>query len=295
MDAQGAVKVKGLGKTSLINVVDKASRLKVESAPRVGVSKPATADYYITLRRAFLNHGLPQRLSLDHDTVFIDNTSPSPFPTRLHLWLIALGVDVIFIRKGRPTDHAIVERTHQTMAQQAPYDRFPWESQQSLWERLDERRAALNQYLPIRALNNQASLEAYPEALYSGRPYRPEWEEDILNLERLYQYLAQGRWFRQNRHGIFSLGGYDYYCGARYAGQTVEVSFDPTRIAFLCQPEDNVQPILVPTKGLAKADLMGDLADLLTLPVYQLALPFAFTVEDQRRAALVSLLGDTTL
>ena len=122
-----------------------------------------------------------------------------------------------------------------------------------------------------------------------------EWEEGILNLERLYQYLAQGRWFRQNRHGIFSLGGYNYYCGAQYAGQTMEVSFDPDNVAFLCQPEDDVQPILVPAKGLTKADLMGDLADLLALPVYQLALPFNFTVEDQRRAALVSLLGDTTL
>ena len=92
MDAQGALLVDGIGSVSLINVIDVASRLKVESCPRVHTPKPAAADYYVTLRRAFLTYGLPLRLSLDHDTVFFDNTTPSPFPTRLHLWLVADGV-----------------------------------------------------------------------------------------------------------------------------------------------------------------------------------------------------------
>jgi hypothetical protein len=65
--------------------------------------------------RAFLTYGLPLRLSLDHDTVFFDNTTPSPFPTRLHLWLLALNIEVVFTGVRRPTDHASIERTHQTM------------------------------------------------------------------------------------------------------------------------------------------------------------------------------------
>jgi hypothetical protein len=65
----------------------------------------------LSLRRAFLTYGLPEALTLDHGTVFYDNTTPSPFPTRLHLWLLALGVQVRFTRKRCPTDHAIIERT----------------------------------------------------------------------------------------------------------------------------------------------------------------------------------------
>jgi hypothetical protein len=91
MDAQGAMHVQGIGSVSLITVIDVASRLKVESCPRVSTPQPAAADYYVTLRRAFLTYGLPLRVSLDHDTVFFDNTTPSPFPTRLHLWLLADG------------------------------------------------------------------------------------------------------------------------------------------------------------------------------------------------------------
>ena len=45
-------------------------------------------------------------LTLDHGTVFYDNTTPSPYPTRLHLWLLALGMQVRFTRKRCPTDGA---------------------------------------------------------------------------------------------------------------------------------------------------------------------------------------------
>jgi hypothetical protein len=49
---------------------------------------------------------LPRQISFDRGTVFFDNTTTSPFPTRLHLWLLSLGVEVSFTRVRRPTDHA---------------------------------------------------------------------------------------------------------------------------------------------------------------------------------------------
>jgi hypothetical protein len=292
MDAQGAMRVDGIGSVSLINVIDVVSRLKVESCPRVSTPKPAAADYYVTLRRAFLTYGLPLRLSLDHDTVFFDNTTPSPFPTRLHLWLVALGIEVVFTGVRRPTDHAAIERTHQTMTNQALVGQS-WPNQRTLWAGLDERRTVLNHWLPIRALHQQAPLQAYPEAVFSGRAYRPEWEEGLLDLDRVYQYLAQGRWFRANHRGTIHLGTYEYGFGYRYHGQTMEITFDPVQVAFVCQPEDATEPLVVPARGLTKADLMGDLAWMLALPAYQLAFPFSS--EEQRHLALVECLSGTTL
>ena len=292
MDAQGAMRVDGIGSVSLINVIDVVSRLKVESCPRVSTPKPAAADYYVTLRRAFLTYGLPLRLSLDHDTAFFDNTTPSPFPTRLHLWLVALGIEVVFTGIRRPTDHAAIERTHQTMTNQALIGQS-WPNQRTLWAGLDERRTVLNHWLPIRALHQQAPLQAYPEAVFSGRAYRPEWEEELLDLDRVYQYLAQGRWFRANHRGAIHLGTYEYHFGYRYHRQTMEITFDPVQVAFVCQPEDATEPTVVPAQGLTKADLMGDLAWMLALPAYQLAFPFS--PEEQRHLALVECLSGTTL
>src|SRR6266566_1212216 len=269
MDAQGIMRVEGVGKVSLISIVDVVSRLKAESYPGLETTNPALPDYQLTLRRAFLTYGLPEILTLDHGTVFYDNTTPSPFPTRLHLWLLALGVQVRFTRKRCPTDHAIIERTHQTMTAQALLGQnYP--SSAALWAGLDERREVLNKHLPSRALSHQAPLEAYPHAIHSGRMYRPEWEEDLLCLENVWRYLQQGRWgLRGRSNGVFCLGSFQDYIGKQFAHRCIEIRFDPDPIAFICHPEESEELVRVPAQGLTKAELMGELAAMQALPTYQ--------------------------
>ena len=183
------------------------SPASVESYPCLDTTNPAIEAYQLMLRRAFLTTGLPRRISLDHGMVFYDNTSPSPFPTRLHLWLLALGIEVSFIRKRCPTDHAKIERTHQTMTLQALLGQR-WSDQTALWAGLDARRAMLNQHIPSCVLQGRAPLQAYPEALHSGRFYRPEWEAEMLELARVFEYLARCRWFgRVRANGRLDLGG----------------------------------------------------------------------------------------
>ncbi len=99
LDAQGNMPVAGVGNVSLITIIDVVSRLKVEIYPCLNMTNPPLEAYQVMLRRAFLTTGLPRRISFDHGTVFCDNTTPSPFPTRLHLWRLVVGVDVCFTRK----------------------------------------------------------------------------------------------------------------------------------------------------------------------------------------------------
>ncbi len=293
LDAQGIMQVEGVGKVSLISIVDVVSRLKTESYPSLETTNPALADYQLTLRRAFLTYGFPQVLTLDHGTVFYDNTTPSPYPTRLHLWLLALGVQVHFTHKRCPTDHAIIERTHQTMTAQALLGQT-YASHANLWAGLDERRAALNHHIPSRTLSHQAPLEAYPDARHSGRMYRPEWEEDLLYLERVWTYLQACRWFRRIRsNGFFCLGGYSYYLGKPVAHLGVAIRFASESLAFLCQLEGSEEIVEVAAQGLTKADLMGELALMQSLPTYQLALPFS--QEAWRQLEYANGLTGTTL
>ena len=83
LDAMGEQKVKGIGKVALINIIDVLSSLKVESYPCLEQRNPSTPEYYLTLRRAFMKFGLPERITFDRGTVFYDNTNPSPWPTKL--------------------------------------------------------------------------------------------------------------------------------------------------------------------------------------------------------------------
>ena len=275
MDAQGVVKVPDLGSVSIININDLFSRVKVDSFPCLNTSHPNTLDYQMVLRRAFLRYGLPERLSLDHDSVFYDNASASPYPSTLHLWLIGLGVDVYFIEQKPPAEHSVIERAHQTINQQAVAGQTFADGsalQQSLSDRLD----FLNRRFPSRSLGGQPPLVACPQAQHSGRFYRLEWEEDMLDMQRVYNYLAKGRWFRRtSSQGQFSLGSQRYSVGKDLADQTLEITFDSQTRELECLSEDGSQDICLPVQGLTTSALMGELSPLLVLPAYQLALPFS--------------------
>jgi transposase len=273
--AKGVIKVPDLGSVSIININDLFSRLKIDSFPCLNTLHPNTRDYQLVLRRAFLNRGLPKRISLDHDSVFYDNASASPYPTTLHLWLIALSADVYFIKQRPPAEHSVIERAHQTINQQAVVGQVFADSS-VLQQCLDDRLDFLNSRFPSRSLDGLPPLVAYPEAQHSGQPYRPEWEEDMLDMQRVYDYLAQGRWFRRtSTHGQFSLGAHRYNLGKDLGNQTVEITFDAQTREFKCLLEDGSQEIRLAAQGLTKADLTGELAPLIALPAYQLALPFS--------------------
>jgi hypothetical protein len=292
LDAQGHMPVDGVGSVCLITSSDVVSRLKVESYPCLDTTNPPLEAYQLMLRRAFLTSGLPRRISFDHGTVFYDTTTPSPFPTRLHLWLLALGVDVCFTRKRQPTDHAKIERTHQTMTLQALLGQH-WPDQTALWAGLDARRTMINQHIPRRVLQGQAPLQAYPGAAHSGRSYRPEWEADMLDLTRVFQYVGSCRWFRQIKsNGRVGIGGYQYYLSTAWRDRTLELHFDPLQGCFVGQPEGIETTVTLVHQGLSKSALMGERADLLALPAYQLALPF--THEAWRQLEYTRTLAGTT-
>jgi hypothetical protein len=226
--------VAGVGNVSLITIIDVVSRLKVESYPCLDTTNPPFSAYQLMLRRAFLTTGLPRRISLDHGTVFYDNTSASPFPTRLHLWLLADGASTSASSASAVplTTPKLSERTKPWRYKRGTGHRWP--DQTALWVGLDTRRAMLNQHIPSWVLHGHAPLQAYPEAAHSGRSYCPEWEAEMLDLDRVFAYLANCRWFRHVRaNGRLDLGGYDYYLGTTWRSHLLELRFDASKGASL--------------------------------------------------------------
>jgi hypothetical protein len=292
MDAQGVLRLPSVGRIALINIIDTVSRVKSASYPAVGSGKPSTVDYQLALRGAFLRYGIPHAVSLDHDTVFHDTLCPSPYPTRLHLWLIALGVRVDFIRTHCPQDHGCVERLHQTIEGQVVTGRT-YADRLSLCTALDERLDFLNTVYPSRPLGSQAPLQAYPHAHHSGRWYRPEWEEEALDPERVAVYLAQGTWFRWvSKKGQFYLGDRAYGLGKTWANQQLQITFATATRMFVCRSADGLRTAYVPAHGLDRSELMGELSPLIALPYYQPML--AFEPVAWRQQVLSELLTGTT-
>jgi hypothetical protein len=88
------------------------------------------------------------------------------------------------------------------------------------------------------------------------------------------------------------LGEYDYYLAVNWRNHMLELHFDAKQGCFLKQPAGNETTLTFLPQGLTKADLMGELSHLLTLPAYQLALPF--THEAWRQLEYTHLLTVTT-
>lgn len=275
MDAQGVTTVIGLGKVSFINLLDVYSHASIDSHACLDASHPKSEEYQRVLRRAFIRYGFPEQISLDHDSAFYDNKSASPFPSLIHLWLIGLGVQVRFIHKRPPLEHSRIERHHQTIAGQA-FEGQTFADVSALQRSLQTRMLFLNSEYPTRALDRQPPFQAFPNSRHSSRPYGLEIEEQLLDMQRVYAYLQNGRWFRQvSSVGTFSLGGHGYNATTCFAEQTLEITFDSVTRQLSCLPEKGIATFRLDTQGLTKTALIGNASALPGYTAYQLALPFA--------------------
>jgi len=297
MDARGYARVPQVGVITLIHLNDRFSKVKLMSYPcwlgeKRASRHPTTLDYQMVFRLTACEWGLPDRLYVDRDSVFYDNGSKSPFPTRFHLWLLALGVELVIGPPDRPTERGMTERSHQTWAEQVVEGQCfaAWEL---LYQALRQRRDFLNERLPCASTGDKPPLVAHPEARQPRRLYRPEWEGELMDLSRVDNYLAQGRWFRRASNvGAVSLGDQTYVLGKAWIKKDVEITFDPTdRHLIFYAPEGELRKRL-PIKGLSKNELMGELGPLVNLHGFQLALPF--TWNEWRALQLCETLGDTT-
>ena len=276
MDAQGVTTVEGLGKVSFINLLDVYSHVSLDSHACLDTSHPQSAEYQRVLRRAFTRYGLPEQISLDHDSAFFDNKSASPFPSRLHLWLVGLGVQVRFIHKRPPLEHARIERHHQTIAGQA-FEGQTFSDLTALQRSLQARMLFLNLEYPTRALDGQPPFQGFPHARHSSRLYALEAEPQLFEMQRVYVYLQNGRWFRQvSSVGTFSLGGYAYNVTTRFAKQTLEITFDSAACKLICLPEKDTTTFRLDAQGLTKTALMGNADPLPGYAAYQMALPLTY-------------------
>lgn len=296
MDGRGVEQVQTLGWVSLVNVNDVYSRVKIISYPCLlgdtcRSRRPTTEDYQLLLRLAFTEWGLPDRLAVDHDSVFFDNRNPSPFPTRFHLWLVALGVQLAFGRVGRPTDQGMTERSHQLWYHQVLQGQT-FTSQADLFQALQVRRTFLNQDLPCATLGEVPPLLAYPEARSPRRCYRPDLEPSLLCLDRVFAYLSNRTWFRLTSEiGSFKIAQILYHLGPQWKRKPIEIAFDPETRKMICHADEMEK--CLPFTHLSIPFLMGELDPLLHHANLQLALPFSSS--DLRKLQLCQLLTGTTL
>ena len=288
LDFKESLPLGGVGPTTITQARDLVGRATVchrvhpAERPDQSIVKLTTAQVQADCRIAFTQWGLPDGVRTDHASIFQDD-DPSPFPTRLALWWIGLGITPQFIRHGLPQDNGSVERAHRT-ADERTFQGQDFTDATHLQQQLDADWHELNWECPSRArgCHGQPPVVAHPELLQPRREYRPEWEARLFDLARVRTYLAGRHWVRAvSGRGQVRLGNYCYTLGLAWRQQTVSIQFDPSQHDFiftLIQPDDRPAlsqsiPQRRPAQGLSLAALMGPVDLTLDQSVRQLSLP----------------------
>jgi len=260
IDAQGATKVKDLGYVATINMKDSRSLKYCMSFPIAVVHQrcqPKTNHYRWAFRSAFLESGLPVGIQADKDSVFIENTTKSPYPTKLFLWWIGLGVKVYFIKVPPPKKQAKVERSHQTIDKQVLMGQA-YSCWQELWKEMNKRRKLLNERLPCSSLNGQAPLQAFPKAAHSGRSYSIKQEYHLFQMEHIYKFLSKSFWYRRvSSVKTISLGGQIYYLKKATPKSQIKITFSKRTKLFIFRNDKELLLAKLAPKGLSKLDIIG--------------------------------------
>lgn len=263
LDAEGNKPVPDLGSVAMLNIKDTFSKAYVQSYPLVLATPqnhPKKADYQRVVRLGWMEFGLNNCLQLDHESIFFDNTHPSPFPTPLCLWLIGMGSHIIYTPGGKPFKQGAVERSHQTMDRQVCQNKI-YADHSTLFATCQARRKRLNFHIPCRNLKGQAPLKAHPSAKHSTKYYNPAIEHKIFDVEKIYQYLAQCKpWYRKvTDNRTIGLGTKQYSLRLAQPRTEVAIRFDLQTKCFIFEDDNQKAIACLKPKGIDHKDLAGDI------------------------------------
>jgi len=244
-------------------------------APKARVSRERVQN---VLRDSFARYGLPEEVQTDWEPV-LNPPSGDNLPSLFTLWLIGLGILHLNARPGVATDDAEVERGHRTLYDYAIADYLDWPLEQ-LQQHLPQACQEFDHEYPSRAHGCMGSppLVAHPELLHNLRTFDHAYELALFDLRRVDAFLATHIFERKvGKTGQISLGWGEirYSVGRTWAGQIVQIRFDPADRSFVAYAQD--QPIQRwKARGVEIEDIVGfSIATPCPVP-QQLPLPLCF-------------------
>jgi hypothetical protein len=171
--------------------------------------------------------------------VRVDNGTPwgsvGELPTELALWLIGLGISVIWDPPRRPQANGVVERSQGTGKRWAE----PWtcRDEAELCRRLEEQDHIQRALYP--RFQGLSRMEAFPGLSHSGRAYQADQEEAVWDLAATLGHLADYVLVRRvDVSGMVSVYNASHYVGKARSGQDIYISLDPLAVEWVYADRD---------------------------------------------------------
>lgn len=196
------------------------------------------------LRAAFGRWGLPRSIRVDNGKPW---GSWSDLPPVLALWLIGLGIEMIWNPPRQPQYNGVVERSQGTAKRWA--EPKACRTAAELQRRLDADDLMQRERYPFR--HGCSRSEVFPGLAHSGRTYKRADERKRWNLEQVLEHLSGYRVARRvDQAGHVSVYNRSFYVGTANKGQRVYLMVDPNRREWLFVAADGRQLRTIPADEL---------------------------------------------
>jgi len=140
----------------------------------------------------------------------------------LALWLIGLGIQIVWNKPRTPQENAKVERCQGTLGKWTEYKKCKdtFDLQIKLWEQSQ----FYNFDFPIRRKKNQKRIALFPKLRHTGR----SWNPSDFKIQRVLDFLFNGCWERTvSSVGQIRLYGHVLQIGSHYKNQRISIKLCP--------------------------------------------------------------------
>ena len=224
MDASEELRLMGNQRVCWLRIVDECSGAFLKTVVFASARWERVDRHQIqeVLRQVFSDWGLPERYRVDNGYPW---GSTGEFPPELALWLIGLGIGMVWIQPGCPQQNGVVEHGQGTGQNWTEPEtcRHPAELQQ----RCDKYDRRQREQYPYR--DGRSRWDVYPGLRHSGRKYSRRGERSEWDVSKTWAVVAQQVVQRQvDCTGSVSVYHRTRYVGKPYIGKKVYVSLDPS-------------------------------------------------------------------
>lgn len=184
--------------------------------PYKSICKVPLYELQASLISIFKTWGIPRWIKVDNGRPFGDPTLELVPP--LSLWLIGLGIKVIWNTPRRPQQNAKVERCQGVLSRWTEFQKCQdsFELQIRLWQQA----RFYNYNFPIRKLGRKCRKKVFPSLEFTGQ----KWNPKNLKLHRILAFLSSGNWVRTaSKVGQIMIYNHKFSIGMKYKHQQVSI------------------------------------------------------------------------
>jgi hypothetical protein len=184
------------------------------------------------LQQSFEQWGLPKSIKVDNGKPFGD-PQRSSVPV-LALWLIGLGVEVIWNPPRSPRANAKVERMQGTTSRWVEIEQCL--SYEHLQDKLNQVAKLQREQYEVRRLGGQSRKEYYPQLWTNTRHY----DKEAFEVRKVYAYLKEVAFVRKvNQRGAFNFYAHKVYLGPAHRNKTISLRYSIPDNSFIITDQSN--------------------------------------------------------